>query len=321
MIKTKIALAVLMTTLAVAPASASKHHKDTEETSSSGKHHKSSGKSSHSSKGSKGSTKSSGKSSSKSSKSKSGKDSSKSSKSSKPSKDKRASTGKALVAGAAVATPASLKLVAPESYRDRNFNSLSNQFLNALWRLDSESAVYAGKYDTAATLSIPDKAGQARALAFIDEWKMKFAAVEANKLALKQRTDLALLMNKLDSDRFRLTTLKEWEWNPAIYNVAGPIDLILNTEYAAQPQRLRTLLKRIAGIPAYYEAARANLVNPTREHTRLAIAQAPGIQTLLTEVDKAAQSSILTPVEKQWYTQCINAALSDCLSSSVMKAT
>jgi hypothetical protein len=29
MIKTKIALAVLMTTLAVAPASASKHHKDT----------------------------------------------------------------------------------------------------------------------------------------------------------------------------------------------------------------------------------------------------------------------------------------------------
>lgn len=311
MIKTRIALAVLMTTLAVAPASASKHHhKDTEETSSSGKHHKSSGKSSHSSKGSdKSSTKSNAKSSSKSSKSKSGGKSSKDSKSSKHSKDKHAGTGNALVAGAAIATPASLKLVAPESYRDRNFNALSNQFLNALWRLDSESAVYAGKYDTAATLAIPDKAGQARALAFIDEWKMKFAAVEANKLALKQRTDLALLINKLDSDRFRLTTLKEWEWNPASYNVAGPIDLILNTEYAAQPQRLRTLLKRIAGIPAYYEAARANIVNPTREHTRLAIAQAPGIQTLLTEVDKAAQASILTPVEKQLYTQRINAAL------------
>jgi hypothetical protein len=61
--------------------------------------------------------------------------------------------------------------------------------------------------------------------------------------------------------------------------------------------------------PAYYEAARANIVNPTREHTRLAIAQAPGVQTLLTEVDKAAQASILTPVEKQLFTQRVNAAL------------
>jgi hypothetical protein len=37
----------------------------------------------------------------------------------------------------------------------------------------------------------PDKAGQARALAFIDEWKGKFAAVNASKLSAKQRTDLA----------------------------------------------------------------------------------------------------------------------------------
>ena len=75
------------------------------------------------------------------------------------------------------------------------------------------------------------------------------------------------------------------------------------------PQRLRTLLKRIASIPAYYDAARANIANPTREHTRLAIAQAPGVQALLADVDKVAQASILTPVEKQQYTQRVNAAL------------
>jgi uncharacterized protein (DUF885 family) len=172
-----------------------------------------------------------------------------------------------------------------------------------------ESAIYAGKYDTAATLTVFDKAEQDKELAFIDEWKGKFTAVNASKLSAKQRTDLGLLINKLDSDRFRLTTLREWEWNPASYNVAGPLDLILNTEYAAQPQRLRTLLKRIASIPAYYEAARANIVNPTREHTRLAIKQAPGVQTVLTEIDKAAQASILTPVEKQLFTQRVNAAL------------
>lgn len=290
MIKTKIALAVLMTTLAVAPAGATTHHKTTHSSAKTGAksthaaHAKSGGKAA-----------SHGKSS--------GKGGSKTSKHGKT----KAVAAAAVVA--AVAAPSLKPSGTPERRQDRSFDGQSSQFLNALWRIDSESAIYAGKYDTAATLAIPDKAGQAKELAFIDEWKQRFGAINASQLSARQRTDLALLINKLDSDRFRLTTLKEYEWNPASYNVAGPIDLILNTEYAAQPQRLRTLLKRIAGIPAYYDAARANIVNPTREHTRLAIAQAPGVQTLLTEVDKAAQASILTPVEKQLFTQRVNAAL------------
>jgi len=286
MIKTKIALAVLMTTLAVAPAGASTHHKATHAAAKGGS------KSTHSTHGAH--AKSGGKSAKGSS---------------KHSTSKGKGKTKAVAATAAAVAPSLKPSGTPERRQDRSFDGQSSQFLNALWRIDSESAIYAGKYDTAATLSIPDKAGQAKELAFIDEWKQRFSAINASQLSAKQRTDLALLMNKLDSDRFRLTTLKEYEWNPASYNVAGPIDLILNTEYAAQPQRLRTLLKRIAGIPAYYEAARANIVNPTREHTRLAIAQAPGVQTLLTEVDKAAQASILTPVEKQLFTQRVNAAL------------
>jgi uncharacterized protein (DUF885 family) len=281
MIKTKIALAVLMTTLAVAPAGAATHH-----------HHKAA-------------TTSAKKSGGKAASAKAGK-SAKATKSTAKGKGKHAAAATAVTAVAAAPV---IKAAVSERRQDRNFDSTSNQFLNALWRIDSESAIYAGKYDTAAMLSIPDKAGQAKELAFIDEWKQRLGAINASQLSAKQRTDLALLINKLDSDRFRLTTLKEFEWNPASYNVAGPIDLILNTEYAAQPQRLRTLLKRIASIPAYYDAARANIVNPTREHTRLAIAQAPGVQTLLTEADKAAQASILTAAEKQQFTLRVNAAL------------
>ncbi|MBV7538111.1 DUF885 domain-containing protein [Duganella sp. sic0402] len=277
MIKTKFALAALMAALAAAPADAATPQKKAVATK---------------------------KSSSKAKSAKSGK-SSKSTKS--KGKAPAKASGKARTAAAVAAVPA-LK-VASERWQDRQFDNLSNQFLNALWRIDSESAIYAGKYDTAAVLTVPNKEEQAKELAFIEEWLQRFGAVKSNGLAAKQRTDLALLVNKLEGDRFRLTTLREWEWNPASYNVAGPIDLILNTEYAAQPQRLRTLLKRIASIPAYYEAARANIVNPTREHTRLAIKQAPGVQHLLTEVDKVAQASILTPVEKQQYTQRVNAAL------------
>jgi hypothetical protein len=287
MIKTKIALAVVMAALAFAPAGAAPANKDASTKTKTAK----SGKST----------------------SKTGTKSATPGKAGKNSKTtKKGGKGKAVAAAAATtAVAAARPAVAAVSERrqDRSFDTLSNQFLNALWRIDSESAIYAGKYDTAATLTIPDAATQTRELAFIDDWKLRFGKVNASQLSPKQRTDLALLMNKLDSDRFRLTTLREFEWNPSGYNVAGPLDLILTTEYAAQPQRLRTLLKRIAGIPAYYEAARNNIVNPTREHTRLAIKQAPGVQTVLTEIDKAAQASILTPIEKQQFTQRVNAAL------------
>jgi uncharacterized protein (DUF885 family) len=271
MIKTKLALAVVMAALAFAPASAATQKKSA------------------STKNSKSTSKSAGKSTGKNTK--------------KSTASNSRNTAAKTVARAAPA------FVLADRWQDRQFDSLSNQFLNAQWRIDSESAIYAGKYDTAASLFIPDKAGIAQELAFIDEWTERFNKVNAKQLAAKQRTDLALLQNKLAGDRWRLTTLREYEWNPASYNVAGPLDMILNTEYAAQPQRLRTLLKRITSIPAYYEAARANIVNPTREHTLLAIKQAPGVQAVLVEVDKAAQASILNAAEKQQFTLRVNAAL------------
>ena len=257
MIKTKLALAMVMAALAFAPASAATQKKSAKTTKTTKK---------------------------------------------STAKITKKSTAKTV----AKAAPAA---VLAERWQDRQFDALSNQFLNAQWRIDSESAIYAGKYDTAATLFVPDQAGIASELAFIDEWLERFGKVNTKQLAAKQRTDLQLLQNKLEGDRWRLTTLREYEWNPASYNVAGPLDLILNTEYAAQPQRLRTLLKRITSIPAYYDAARANIVNPTREHTLLAIKQAPGVQAVLVEVNKAAQASILNAAEKQQFTLRVDAAL------------
>jgi hypothetical protein len=47
-------------------------------------------------------------------------------------------------------------------------------------------------------LSIPDKAGQARELAFIDDWKQRLGKRSTPASCRpSQRTDLALLINKL----------------------------------------------------------------------------------------------------------------------------
>jgi uncharacterized protein (DUF885 family) len=192
-----------------------------------------------------------------------------------------------------------------ERKSDRWMDSTAQQFINAQWKLDPEGAIAAGKYDGAANLTIPNAATRSHQLAFADEWLARLGKMNVSQLSPKQRTDLALLVNKVKSDRWYLTTFRDYEWNPALYNIAEPIDLILSTEYAARPQRLRTLLRRIANVPAYYQAAQASIVNPTHEHTQLAIAQAPGTMVMLADLGKAAQESILTPQEKAIFAQRI----------------
>ncbi|MDQ2989337.1 MAG: DUF885 domain-containing protein [Pseudomonadota bacterium] len=277
MMKTKIALAVLLTTFALAPASAAKPKKAAK--ASSGKVVKApSGKAAKPSHG----------------------------KAAKPTHGKAAKAVRAEPVEAAPAPAQAAAWSAPADRKsDRWMDTNSQRFLNALWRLDPESAIESGKYDGAANLTIPNAATRSHELAFADEWLQTFGKIDARQLSAKQRTDLALLVNKVKADRWYLTTFREYEWNPALYNIAKPLDLILNTEYAAKPQRLRTLLKRIANVPAYYQAAQASLVNPTHEHLQLAITQAPGTMTVLADLGKAAQESILTTQEKTLFAQRI----------------
>ncbi|MET0858477.1 MAG: DUF885 domain-containing protein [Telluria sp.] len=255
MMKSKIALAVLLTTFALAPASAAKSKKAAKASTS------------------------------------------------KTVKATKAKAAKGPTAKPAEPENAAVSSAPAERKSDRWMDTTTQHFLNALWKLDPESAIASGKFEGAATLTIPSAATRARELAFADEWLQRLAKMEARKLSNKQRTDLALLINKLKADRWYLTTFKEHEWNPALYNIAKPIDIVLTTEYAAKPQRLRTLLRRIATVPAYYQAAQASIVNPTREHLQLAIAQAPGTMTVLADLGKAAQESILTPQEKTIFAQ------------------
>jgi uncharacterized protein (DUF885 family) len=273
MMKTKIALAVLLASVALAPASAARHAKPAK--AKSGKVAKA-------------------------------KPSSKSKASAKAplAKAKAKAKGAPVLAAAPVVAAANPVASAPSERRqDRALDTLSMQFLTALWRIDPEGGIEVGKFDVAANLTIPDNANRAKKLAFINDWLDKLGKVNERQLSPGQRTDRALLMNKLEKDRWRLTTFRDFEWNPALYNVAQPLDLILNTEYAAKPQRLRTILRRLANVPAYYQAAQASLANPTREHTQLAIAQAPGTLAVLADLGQAAQESILTPQEKAIFAQ------------------
>ncbi len=176
---------------------------------------------------------------------------------------------------------------------DAAFDRLAHQFIEALWKLDPDAALIAGRFDGAARLQAPDAASRQRSLSFARQWQARFATLKPAQLSDRGRTDLILLQNKLASDLWYLQTLREFAWNPSIYNVAGAMDLILNTDYAPRPQRLKALLTRLKAVPAYYAAARASIETPTREHTQLAISQIGGTLAVFDEIEKAAEEEHL----------------------------
>ena len=198
------------------------------------------------------------------------------------------------------ASPLVSLAAAPASARSNlEFGHMSNQFLQAMWQNDWDFSLNAGRYEHANQLAIPDAKSMDKQRKFADHWLGMVNNYQPQQLSPKQATDWVLLKNYLQGQRWYLDQLRQHEWDPSSYNVAGPIDLLLNTDYAPQEQRLRTLSQRLQGVPAYYAAARANIKAPTREHTALALQQIPGTLQVLAALDKAGQASKLSAQDKR----------------------
>ncbi|MBY5991102.1 DUF885 domain-containing protein [Ferrimonas balearica] len=179
------------------------------------------------------------------------------------------------------------------------FQQLSQQMIDDLWRLSPTWALYSGVYDYADQLVIPDAEARQRQLAFVAKWRQALAAYDSKPLTGNARTDKALLENLLDSMEWEVTRFKAWQWNPAQYNVAGPFARLMNEEYAELDTRLKAVLGRMANVGRYYAAARDNIDNPTLEHTQLAILQNQGGLSVFNETMlEKARASGLSDAEK-----------------------
>ncbi|MBY6188627.1 DUF885 domain-containing protein [Marinobacter hydrocarbonoclasticus] len=184
------------------------------------------------------------------------------------------------------------------------FQQLSQQLIDDLWRLSPTWALYSGVYDYADQMVIPDDAARERTLAFVAKWRKALAPFDDVPMTSNARTDKALLDNLLNSLEWDITRFKAWQWNPAQYNVAGPFARLMNEEYADLDTRLKAVLGRMANVNAFYSVARTNIQNPTLEHTQLAILQNKGGLAVFDETMLAkAKASGLSDGEKALFEQ------------------
>jgi uncharacterized protein (DUF885 family) len=203
---------------------------------------------------------------------------------------------------AAAALAASACAVTPAGDPDAGFRAFSEDFVRDSMEFYPEFAVQVGEYRHAEKVTVPDADWQASELAFLDAQAKRLGRFDPAALEPLLRADHVQIDNFLKSQRWRRTTLREWEWNPALsdYNPANVIDVLLSTEYAPLDQRLRTVSARLARVPALYEAVHANIRKPTREHTLLAIQQHRGALAVLgDELMAKVAASALSDAEKE----------------------
>ncbi len=182
---------------------------------------------------------------------------------------------------------------------DTGFDSFKESFVEDLWKVYPEWASRVGYHNYDSVLTIPDQYNRENQLAFLTEKLKGLSEFDAASLSDHNKIDHHLIRNYLEGAQWRLHTERSWEWMPSIYNVSGVFANMLINDYDALDTRLRHLELRLRSVPAYYEAAKRNIKNPTAEHAALAISQnRGGLSVFEEDLKSALERSGLSETEK-----------------------
>lgn len=187
-----------------------------------------------------------------------------------------------------------------QSDNDKSFDSYKERFVEQLWKVYPQWASGVGyhKYDSIIIVLSEERFKEEKAFANGTLDSLKKFPVE--KLSPNNRIDLKLIENQMKAILWSIDDFKSYEWNPASYNVGEGFADILTGKFSNLEARLRDLSKRMDKVPAYYEAAKKFIKNPTKEHTQLGIDQNKGSVSVFDEMLKdSVNASKLSEQEKQ----------------------
>jgi uncharacterized protein (DUF885 family) len=179
-----------------------------------------------------------------------------------------------LMIACATAMPAASPLPASAD----SFTKFVDDYFDARFEYLPSQGTDAGfhQYDT----KLEDRS-RARIEARIAELKVflpRLQAFDRSKLSFDEAIDADALEGEIRGFLLDSETLRNWQRNPMGYAflAGGAADSLIKREFAPAAERLRSLVAREKLMPAVYAAAKANLVNPPKEFTDLAIRMAKG---------------------------------------------
>ncbi len=193
--------------------------------------------------------------------------------------------------GGYIATCIALVIIFPAinasaSPQDDQFQKLASDYIEKLLEVNPEQATQLGDHRFDDRLTDYSAEAKSKELARQKEFREKLNSLgDASQLTGANRIDFQILRDNVDYQIFQLEELKEWEWNPLIYNqsLADALYLLVARDFAPAEKRIPNLRKRLEAIPAVIAQAKANLKHPPRVHTETAVEQMQGAISFVQE--------------------------------------
>ncbi|AMR34665.1 hypothetical protein A0256_24105 [Mucilaginibacter sp. PAMC 26640] len=193
---------------------------------------------------------------------------------------------------------------------DAAFALYEEHFLDDLWKQNPDWATSVGYHKYDSLLLAPSDDNRKKAIQFTKVQMDSLSRFQVNELSDANKMDHRLMQNQLESIQWNLEQLREYQWNPASYNVISTFAVILNEHYAPLDKRLKSFYQRLAFVPAYYKEAEKQIKNPVVELTSLAIDQhLNGVSVIESDfADSLKKSKISTAEQKQMLDRARTAA-------------
>ncbi len=152
--------------------------------------------------------------------------------------------------------------------------SLSDRYFDEYYfPYNPTNATSAGIHTYDGKLEDYSKKGNDARVAILKKFQAEFEKQPAD-------ADRDLVLNNIRAALLDLETIRSWEKNPDQYSsgISGSAFTIMSRTFAPADVRLQALISRERRMPQVLKEARANLKNPPKIYTEIAIEQLPGIE-------------------------------------------
>ncbi len=169
-----------------------------------------------------------------------------------------------------------------------SFDQLVDQYFNDYFKLNPSAATASG-FHGADDKEMEDysRAGVEKGIALDEKYLPQFEKMPPSD-------DRDLVIAHLKADILNTRDIRQWEKSPDVYSsgVTGSIFGLMSRKFAPPEERLRDVIARERSIPQVLAAGRANLKDPPKLYTEVALEQLPGIQSFFASDVPAAFTDV-----------------------------
>jgi uncharacterized protein (DUF885 family) len=206
------------------------------------------------------------------------------------------------------------------SEKQAAWDKLADEYFDEVYfKFGPSNGTSAGLHQYDALLEDYSRAGVDANIAALRTFETRVEAVDPKGMDETRAADRELVLANIRGTLLALEVVRPWEKNPDSYSsgISNSVYVIMIRNFASADERQRSVVAREEKMPEVFAAARANLKNPPRIYTEIALEQLPDIISFFQNDVPAAFISAKDPSVKAAFAKSNGAVIADLQNYAV----